>query len=60
MSYPSLDGGMDAPMSRFRIYWIYSLGLAIAWAIVLTVALALRGPEGVEKFLLIFGGFCIG
>ena len=33
-------------MLRFRNYWIYSAGLAIAWAVVL--------------ILLVFFGFCIG
>ncbi|MDQ0028775.1 hypothetical protein J2S89_000583 [Arthrobacter bambusae] len=47
-------------MSRFRNYWVYSVGLAVAWAIALTVALSFRGPEGIQTYLLVFGGFCIG
>jgi hypothetical protein len=47
-------------MSRFRNYWIYSIGLAVAWAIALTLVLTIRGPEGMRTYLLVFGGFCIG
>jgi hypothetical protein len=47
-------------LTRFRNYWAYSIGLAVAWAIVLTLALAIRGTTGVQVFLLIFVGFCIG
>jgi len=47
-------------MSRFRNYWYYSIGLAVAWSVVLTLVLTIRGPAGVQPFLLIFGGYCIG
>jgi uncharacterized membrane protein YedE/YeeE len=47
-------------MPRFRNYWIYSIGLAIAWAVVLILALTIRGSEGAQPFLLVFLGFCIG
>lgn len=47
-------------MSRFRNYWIYSIGLAVAWTITLTLVLTIRGPEGLWAYLLVFGGFCIG
>lgn len=43
-------------MSRFRNYWYYRVGLAIAWAVALTI----RGPHGMRTYLLVFGGFCIG
>jgi hypothetical protein len=46
-------------MLRFRNYWVYSIGLAIAWAVVLLLALMIRGKQGVQPFLLVFGGFCI-
>jgi hypothetical protein len=45
---------------RFRNYWYYSIRLAIARAVVLTLVLTIRGPVGVQPFLLTFGGFCIG
>jgi hypothetical protein len=47
-------------VSRFRNYWYYSIGLVIAWAVVIRLALTIRGPVGVQPFLLTFGGFCIG
>lgn len=47
-------------MNRFRNYWIYSAGIAIAWAVVLILALTIAGTGGAQTFLLIFFGFCIG
>ena len=47
-------------MLRFRNYWIYSAGLAIAWAVVLLLTLAIRGTQPAQTTLLVFFGFCIG
>ena len=47
-------------MLRFRNYWIYSAGLAIVWAIVLILARTIRGSEGMQTYLLVFYGYCIG
>ena len=47
-------------MLRFRNYWIYSVGLAIAWAVVLLLTLAVGGTERAQITLLVFFGFCIG
>lgn len=47
-------------MLRFRNYWTYSIGLAIAWAVVLLLTRAIRGSEGAQTTLLVFFGFCIG
>lgn len=47
-------------MLRFRNYWIYSVGLAIAWAIVLLLTLAVGGTQRAQTSLLVFFGFCIG
>jgi hypothetical protein len=47
-------------MLRLRNYWIYSAGLAIAWAVVLLLALTIRGRQGMQPILLIFFGFWIG
>jgi xanthine/uracil permease len=47
-------------MLRYRNYWIYSTGLAIAWAVVLLLALMIRGREGAQPILLVFFGFVIG
>ena len=47
-------------MLRFRNYWIYSAGLAIAWAVVLILALTIGGSARAQTILLVFFGFCIG
>ena len=47
-------------MLRFRNYWIYSAGLAVAWAVVLILALAVGGTQSAQITLLVFFGFCIG
>ena len=47
-------------MLRFRNYWIYIAGLAIAWAVVLILALTIGGRERAQTTLVVFLGFCIG
>ena len=47
-------------MLRYRNYWIYSAGLAVAWAVVLVVVLLTRGDDTIRTVLLVFAGFCIG
>lgn len=47
-------------MTRFRNYWIYSIGLAIAWAIVFALALTIHGTGTAHTVLPVFLGFCIG
>ena len=47
-------------MLRFRNFWIYSAGLAIVWAVVLILTLAIRGKESTQPVLLVFLGYCIG
>jgi hypothetical protein len=47
-------------MLRFRNYWSYSAGLAIAWAVVLILSWMIGGSERAQTALLVFGGFCIG
>jgi hypothetical protein len=46
-------------MLRFRNYWIYSAGLAIAWAVVLLLTLVIGGTQSAQSLLLVFFGFCI-
>lgn len=46
-------------MLRVRNYWTYSAGLAIAWAVVLLLALIVGGTERAQTYLLVFSGFCI-
>ena len=43
-----------------RNYWVYSAGLAIAWAVVLILALTIGGSGRAQTILLVFFGFCIG
>jgi hypothetical protein len=47
-------------MPRLRSYWAYSVGLAVVWAIVLALALLIRGWEGAQPYLLVFLGYAIG
>ncbi len=47
-------------MLRFRNYWTYSVGLAIAWAVVLILARTIGSSERAQTTLLVFYGFCIG
>jgi hypothetical protein len=47
-------------MLRFRNYWIYSAGLAIAWAVEMLLVRTIRGSEFAQLNLLVFYGFCIG
>jgi hypothetical protein len=47
-------------MLRFRNYWVYSAGLAIAWMVVLLLTLAVGGKDRAQTALLVFFGFCIG
>lgn len=47
-------------VSKFRNYWIYSVGLAVAWAIVLILVYNLKGASVGGMTLLVFGGFAIG
>jgi hypothetical protein len=46
-------------MIRFRNYWIYCAGLAIAWAIVLFLVRMIGGSEKAQTTLFVFLGFCI-
>lgn len=46
-------------MLRYRNYWIYSAGLAVAWAVVFIVV-ATRGHNESRTVLPVFLGFCIG
>ena len=47
-------------MFRHRNFWTYSIGLAIAWVIVLVLTLLIRGSETARTALFVFYGFCIG
>lgn len=47
-------------MHRYRSYWVYSVGLLLAWAVVLLLTSRLRGGSVTHRVLPVFGGFCIG
>jgi hypothetical protein len=47
-------------MRLVRNYWLYSIGLGIVWAVVLTLTLTIRGTQGAQRVRLVFGGYCIG
>lgn len=47
-------------MLRFGNYWIYSAALAIVWAIVLILTLAIRGEARAHSVLFVCLGFCLG
>jgi hypothetical protein len=44
----------------YRNYWTYSVGLAIAWALVLILNLTLGGSVRAQSVPLVFYGFWIG
>lgn len=44
---------------RFRNYWMYSAGFAVALGIVLGIVVATK-PDRLNTFLLVFGGVAIG
>ena len=44
---------------RRRSYATYSVGLAIAWAIVFALVAAIDPPHDLHTILLVFGGFAI-
>jgi len=41
-------------------YWIYSVALAVVWAVVLVLSAAIGGEARLHKVLLVFAGFVIG
>jgi len=47
-------------MDRFRNFWAYSIGLAVAWAIAFILTWIIKGAAGLGPLLLVFLGFFIG
>lgn len=41
-----------------RNYWVYSIGLAVVWAIILLLVGILH-PQVLPTFAMVFGGFAI-
>ena len=46
-------------MLRFRNYWAYSIGSAIAWAIAFQLVRALKGRESAQSLRFVIYGWCI-
>ena len=46
-------------MLRFRNYWAYSAGLAIAWAVALFLVRVFGGRKKAQNSLFAMYGFCI-
>ncbi len=46
-------------MPWYRNYWVYSAGLAIAWAVVLLLVLTVGGTAKVQITLLLFLAFVL-
>lgn len=44
---------------RIRNYWVYSIGVGVALAVVLVIVAATK-PDNVHTFLLIAAGWAIG
>jgi hypothetical protein len=45
---------------RFHTYTAYSIGVAVAGAIVLAITVARANKDGTDSILRVFGGFVIG
>lgn len=54
------EGTHQRPRRRLRNYWVFSAGLAIVWAIVITIRTLLGGGSTLRDTWLIFGGFAVG
>jgi hypothetical protein len=46
-------------MTKYRNYWIYSIGCFVVWAILLAVAASQGKKEATHTVLLVFGGWVI-
>jgi hypothetical protein len=47
-------------MRPFRNYRVFSVGLAIAWAIAFALVFAIKGSQSAQTLFLVFLVFCIG
>jgi hypothetical protein len=47
-------------MPQYRNYWVYSVGLALVWAVGLVLSRTIRGGEHAQSILLVFLGCCLG
>ncbi len=46
-------------MTRYRSYWVYSIGCYVVWAILLTVVAAKGNDHTTHNVLAVFGGWVI-
>jgi hypothetical protein len=46
-------------MTKYRSYWVYSLGCFVVWAVLLAVVAAKGNNRTTHNFLLVFGGWVI-
>ncbi|HEX4519436.1 MAG TPA: hypothetical protein VH063_07625 [Gaiellaceae bacterium] len=42
-----------------RSYWLYSIGCAVVWAVILVISAAVGSEDRFHNLLLVFGGFAI-
>ena len=47
-------------MTRYRNYWIYSIGCFVVWGVLLAVVAAKGKSDKTHTVLLVFAGRCIG
>jgi hypothetical protein len=55
-----LTGRYQRVKQRFRTYTAYSIGCALAWAIILIIVGATDGKHNSHTILLVFAGWAIG
>jgi membrane-associated phospholipid phosphatase len=54
---PSVETGN---MTKYRNYWIYSIGCFVIWGVLLAVVAAQAKSDNTHTVLLVFAGWCIG
>jgi hypothetical protein len=47
-------------MTKYRNYWVYSVGCLVVWAVLLAILAAKGNDHRTRDILLVFGGWCIG
>ena len=46
-------------MSKYRNYWVYSVGCFVVWGVLLTIVAAKGNKGATHNALLVFGGWAI-
>jgi hypothetical protein len=52
--------GDTGNMTKYRNYWIYSIGCFVIWGVLLAVVAAQAKSDNTHTVLLVFAGWCIG